>query len=215
MKMFLRALLAVLALVNVASFAATQIQPGAFKHIIIVIQENRTPDNLFGAGAGSSSKCVIHEDPFEPGVDIVNGGQSHVDGTICSVQQPMNTPTLDPGHFYHDWAADYDSGSMDGFCHTYTNGVTKYVACPTTQPSSYSYIQLRTYSRILILPRRTASPITCSRRMRAQAFPRISLLRVPRRRLRQETRTATTSTSWPTTRRKTPDSTTVGALPAE
>jgi phospholipase C len=36
-----------------ATLAAAQISQGTFKHIIIVVQENRTPDNLFGAGAGS------------------------------------------------------------------------------------------------------------------------------------------------------------------
>jgi len=143
MKVFSRALLAVLTVVSVASFATAQIQPGTFKHIIIVIQENRTPDNLFGA-APQKGSCT-GEDPFEPGVDIANGGYTINNGQriqICNIQQPMNTPTLDPGHFYHDWTADYDSGAMDGFCHTYTNGITKYVPCRTTQPSPYSYIQL-------------------------------------------------------------------------
>ena len=35
--------------------------PPAFKHIVIVIQENRTPDNLFGSNPA-----------FEPGVDIAS-----------------------------------------------------------------------------------------------------------------------------------------------
>src|SRR5579862_5707257 len=48
----------------------------------------------------------------------------------------MNTPTLDPGHFYHDWTADYDGGGMDGFCH----GIS-YAVCQQA-PSPYSYIQL-------------------------------------------------------------------------
>jgi phospholipase C len=142
MKVFSRALLAVLSTACLATFATAQTIPiGTFKHIIIVIQENRTPDNLFGAGAPSQSGCGLR-DQFEPGVDITNRGQSQIDGTICNLQQPMNTPTLDPGHFYHDWTGDYDGGAMDGFCHTYTNGITKYVPCRTTPPSPYSYIQL-------------------------------------------------------------------------
>ena len=49
MKVFSRALLAVLSTACLATFAAAQTIPvGTFKHIIIVIQENRTPDNLFG-----------------------------------------------------------------------------------------------------------------------------------------------------------------------
>lgn len=46
-----------------ATFALAQIQPETFKHIIIVVQENRTPDNLFGA-APSVAKCGV-EDPMK------------------------------------------------------------------------------------------------------------------------------------------------------
>src|SRR5579863_3871057 len=55
-----------------AVFATAQIQPGTFKHIIIVVQENRTPDNLFGANP-SGGNCS-QENPFETGVDIEDGG---------------------------------------------------------------------------------------------------------------------------------------------
>jgi phospholipase C len=153
MKTFSGPLLAVLTVLFVASFAVAQtIPPGTFKHIIIVVQENRTPDNLFGAGeaaaeaawvAGIQSPCVLRANAFEPGVDILNGGRSVVDGEICNVAQPMNTSTLDPGHSYHDWFGDFNFGAMDGFCHTY-NAVTKkitYAACPKTTPTPYSYVQ--------------------------------------------------------------------------
>jgi phospholipase C len=62
-----------------------------FKHIIIIIQENRTPDNLFGQGApGYIATCGSEgNEGFEPGVDIDNGGPSNYDlnnnpSTICS-----------------------------------------------------------------------------------------------------------------------------------
>jgi phospholipase C len=41
---------------------AQTIPAGTFKHIIIIVQENRTPDNLFGS-APSSGLCGS-EDPF-------------------------------------------------------------------------------------------------------------------------------------------------------
>jgi phospholipase C len=53
--------------------AQTYQPPPAFRHVVIVVQENRTPDNLFGAGAGVHGTCGS-EDPFETGVDIDNGG---------------------------------------------------------------------------------------------------------------------------------------------
>jgi hypothetical protein len=35
-----------------------------FNHIVIIVQENRTPDNLFGANPGNGAVCGA-EDPFE------------------------------------------------------------------------------------------------------------------------------------------------------
>jgi phospholipase C len=122
-----------------ATFASAQtIQPGTFSHIIIVIQENRTPDNIFGA-APARNTCGA-EDPFEAGVDIENGGYVYVpvnmggpfDKLICNVSLPMNDKPLDPGHYYEDWTADYRFGNMDGFCHEYT---------PPSNCPSYSYVQ--------------------------------------------------------------------------
>src|SRR5580698_916440 len=46
-----------------------------FDHIIIIVQENRSPDNLFGAGPMHGSTCGVG-DPFEPGVDIDNGAMA-------------------------------------------------------------------------------------------------------------------------------------------
>jgi phospholipase C len=72
MKSFPRALLAVLSTACLATFATAQTIPvGTFKHIIIIVQENRTPDNLFGARA-TGGPCTI-TNPFT-GADINNGG---------------------------------------------------------------------------------------------------------------------------------------------
>ena len=121
----------------VATFTHAQtIQPGTFSHIIIIIQENRTPDNLFGGGGSVEHLGCGFDDPFEAGADIYNGG--YVKGTqnpICNISLPMNDAPLDPGHFYKDWVADYDvngTRQMDGFCHEYT---------PPTNCPSYSYVQ--------------------------------------------------------------------------
>ncbi len=123
-------------------------QTGPFKHIIIIVQENRTPDNLFGAGAPITA-CGSTDD-FEPGVDIVKGGQVNVNGNDrleCYGSLPLNgwdashNVSIDPDHTYDGqlrqksgdsgWVADYNYGAMDGFCHGYT-----YPDCP-----QYSYVQ--------------------------------------------------------------------------
>ncbi len=138
MRFAAKSLLFLTALATTFAYAQT-IQPGTFKHIIIVVQENRTPDNIFGSGP-SGTMCGT-EDPFEPGVDIENGGYVYIpvtmgdpyDKLICNISLPMNNgSTFDPGHFYEDWTADYRFGNMDGFCHEYT---------PPSNCPSYSYVQ--------------------------------------------------------------------------
>ena len=133
------------------TFAYTQIQPGTFKHIIIVVQENRTPDNLFGSGP-SAANCS-QEHAFEPGVDIVDGGYGWVPLSntllqyqlICNTSLPLSswdtnitTPGIvDPTHLYETgWVPDYDGGNQDGFCHEYTNYSKYGSTCPP-----YSYVQ--------------------------------------------------------------------------
>ena len=56
-----------------ASALVQNLPAGTFKHIIIVVQENRTPDNLFGAWA-TGGPCPI-ANPFA-GADINDGGHT-------------------------------------------------------------------------------------------------------------------------------------------
>jgi hypothetical protein len=120
-----------------ATFAYAQTLPH-FQHIIIVVQKNRTPDNLFGSGP-SGTTCGT-EDPLELGVDIENGGR--LKGQLqpqCLAALPLsswdatlnngNGMIVDPGHYYSDWGTDYDKGGMDGFCHRFGS------TCP-----EYSYV---------------------------------------------------------------------------
>ena len=79
----------------VATVAVAQSIPqGTFKHIIIVVQENRTPDNLFGANPAGIGPCS-NEDPFEVGVDIVDGGPNELTGGTTSL--PFSTPGRQKG----------------------------------------------------------------------------------------------------------------------
>ncbi len=68
-----------------------------FQHIVIVVQENRTPDNLFGSGP-ARTPCNA-EDPFEPGVDIENCGYAYTGKTVYLTPRHLNdSPNgLNPG----------------------------------------------------------------------------------------------------------------------
>jgi phospholipase C len=63
-----------------AMFASAQTLPH-FQHIIIVIQENRTPDDLFGANL-----------TFENGVDLAGGGTVSSSRTGTPITSSSRTP---------------------------------------------------------------------------------------------------------------------------
>jgi phospholipase C len=84
MRFFTRILLLSVSLT--ATFVYAQNLP-TFQHIIVVIQENRTPDNLFGSNP-----------TFVPGVDI----QQPSSGQWCL------GACFDPGHRHPDWENEYN-----------------------------------------------------------------------------------------------------------
>jgi phospholipase C len=68
------------------------------KHIVVIFQENRTPDNLFHG---------------LPGADIANSGTNSAGQTIPLTPIPLATD-YDLSHAHGAFVAMYDSGKMDG-----------------------------------------------------------------------------------------------------
>jgi phospholipase C len=83
------------------SCAAADAAP-TFSHVIIVVQENRTPDNLFGSNP-----------TFEPGVDIATSGLDSKGRTVTLKATPING-CYDVAHTHQAFTAMYDRGKMDG-----------------------------------------------------------------------------------------------------
>lgn len=71
---------------------------GLIGHVMIVVQENRTPDNLFHGLAGA---------------DTANEGTDSAGNVVPLVPVPLAT-TYDLGHSHADFEAMYDGGRMDG-----------------------------------------------------------------------------------------------------
>ncbi|GAC1390274.1 MAG: alkaline phosphatase family protein [Vulcanimicrobiaceae bacterium] len=69
------------------------------KHVIVLIQENRTFDNLFNGF---------------PGADTVQSGKTHLGVTVPLAPQTLED-AFDPDHEHQAWISDYDGGKMDGF----------------------------------------------------------------------------------------------------
>ena len=76
-----------------AQFAAAQIQ-----HVVIVVQENRSFDDLFATF---------------PGADGATSGKMH-SGEIVPLKE-VGLAALDINHTYPTYLQDYDNGQMDGF----------------------------------------------------------------------------------------------------
>lgn len=69
------------------------------KHVIIIVQENRSPDNLFNGF---------------PGADTVQSGLA-LNGVTVPLAPVSFTTNYDIGHAHTSFVAAYDGGLMDGF----------------------------------------------------------------------------------------------------
>jgi phospholipase C len=92
------------------------IPPGFSKiqHIVIIVQENRTVDNLFNG---------------LPGADTVTSGKDSHGRTIQLKPSPLEVP-YDPRHEHVDFETDYNGGSMNGFDKAVVNPNPGYTVPP-------------------------------------------------------------------------------------
>ncbi|HEY6369178.1 MAG TPA: alkaline phosphatase family protein, partial [Candidatus Sulfotelmatobacter sp.] len=91
-------LLASAVLLNLNACAGGAPRQGNVKHVVIIVQENRTPDNLFHG---------------LPNADIANTGMNSLGQTITLA--PISLANgYDLGHRHADFMLMYDNGKMDG-----------------------------------------------------------------------------------------------------
>jgi phospholipase C len=101
------------------------ISPGKLEHVVVIFQENRTPDNLF-------------HDPvlMKNGADIASSGLNSSGNTI-----PLTAIALgidyDLGHSHASFVAMYDGGKMDGADKI---SIHCYGTCPPPNPQ-FMYVQ--------------------------------------------------------------------------
>jgi phospholipase C len=85
-----------------AAAVSNQIPQGKFQHIVIIFQENRTPDNLF-------------HDPvlIANGADIASSGLNSSGEVVPLTPTPLGI-NYDLNHAHSSFVAMYDGGKMDG-----------------------------------------------------------------------------------------------------
>ncbi len=85
--------------IDAAHGARHQASSSPIQHIVIIMQENRSFDNMFYG---------------YPGANTATSGKGH-DGTVYQLQ-PINLGFLhDQNHFHYQFLVDYDKGKNDGF----------------------------------------------------------------------------------------------------
>jgi len=77
--------------------------PGTIEHVVVIFQENRTPDNLF-------------QDPIliKHGADIKSSGKTSA-GTVVQLEPAPLADAWDMGHTHHNFLDAWHNGAMDGF----------------------------------------------------------------------------------------------------
>jgi phospholipase C len=102
---------------------------GKIKHVVIIFQENRTPDNLF-------------HDPvlIQRGADIASSGTNSLGQKIPLIPTPLRTE-YDLGHSHQAFESMYDDGKMDG-ADKVVIGCPKHPATPCPPPNpAFRYVQ--------------------------------------------------------------------------
>jgi phospholipase C len=89
---------------------ATNTPNTPFRHVIVVIQENRTPDNLFGSDAFTSPHQL-------PGADLVTSGKCSTSVAPITLRPLTLGDACDPNHGHKGgWLPTYNGGAMNGAC---------------------------------------------------------------------------------------------------
>ena len=107
------------------ALASSEAQTRTFKHVVVILQENRTPDNLFGSNPN-----------FEPGVDLATSGLNSKGETLPLIPISFET-CFDLNHSHLAFVTAYDNGKMDGADKNTTQPVQGCVVPPNPQ---YRYV---------------------------------------------------------------------------
>jgi phospholipase C len=96
---------------------------------VIIVQENRTPDNLFGSAPFHTGSCSGQDD-FEPGVDIQDWGYIGTTPT-CFTAHPLGPDPVNPDHSH---------GGFKAMCDADATGKCQMDACDQGT-NCYAYVQ--------------------------------------------------------------------------
>jgi hypothetical protein len=128
------------------AYAQTNLYPQV-QHVIVVIQENRTPTNLFHEDAAlvANGAHVIppnNQGACGPMLQNANCTAAMTNKAVTLTGLPLATP-VDPTHsHYPAWRCTFDNGAIDGACHIHVSQSGNISGCPEGQLQycPYSYV---------------------------------------------------------------------------
>src|SRR5579863_3963156 len=122
---------------NLSGTEVGEVSPGdtlaraqTIEHVIIVVQENRSPDNLFGSDLYNKPRLL-------PKAHLVASGACGSTQQIQLTGVPLNDFCFDPNHGHtKGWAPMWNNGQMDGAC----NVPIDHKKCTPIPNPNYSYV---------------------------------------------------------------------------
>ena len=143
-------------------------QDSPIAHVVVIVQENRSFDNLFATFPGADGTTT--------GLEKVRQGSKYVVKSIA-LQQSALVMNTDIGHCRYSYLTAYDHGKMDAF-NLEPKGVcprTARAAATDDRHDRLSVRQPRRSRRTGISPSSMHSAIAYSRRKAAEVSPRIRI----------------------------------------
>lgn len=128
-----------MALAALATFAAAPAHAiPNFQHIVIVVQENRTPDNLFhGMCITTSGNLCSTTDPGKYNIQLNNWKDKYgVGGVIQPTGENLGTG-YDVGHMHQDWVSLCDLSTLSNSCQMDGAADESCTGGPSTCPFSF------------------------------------------------------------------------------
>jgi len=140
-----KALLLLFVFFFLAMFAVAQTNtPNTpFQHVIIVVQENRTPDNLFGSDLYNNPRRLPNAHLASQGLCGLNQEVPLTALNLDTCANPDHSHSAQSQRFWGAWEKMYDKGNMDGGCNnkTYVTGCNgQYPSCYNSGTCPYTYV---------------------------------------------------------------------------
>ncbi|MBV8344760.1 MAG: hypothetical protein JO190_07175 [Candidatus Eremiobacteraeota bacterium] len=112
---------------------------GKITHVVIIFQENRTPDDLFNGLRGA---------------DTVREGKNSFGQTVKLLPEPLTAP-YDISHKHDAFEVEYDNGRLDGF-NNVVSVCKKGATCPPPDIRAYGYVPRHEVEPYFIMAERYA-----------------------------------------------------------